>query len=351
MRIVIISSSLYPASEDAYGSEHISALLADELGKSGHDVILFATPQSTEGHYKLLLMPCTHGMIDYDAESFPYDEYPELLEDADYIIDKSATKINIEHLWFFGDRRKVEGKVACYSSGGWANPREPVRSALHHVAVSRIHREHGIRSGLKPEQVSVIPYGINTEFYKPDLAKRSDYCLYLGAARIEKGIMSILDIAERMPEQRFILAWRVMSEVHRKADREFKAELKRRNLPNVEFHELPEEDQARAKVELYQRAKCFLQPSSKKYTEYLGLTTLEALACGTPVVRESWGSAPEIFEHGKHGFLCEDMEGYIDSIRKVDKLDPHECRKLIKRRFAKERYAADYLALFEEMRA
>ena len=348
MRVVVISSTLYPSSENHYGSEHMSALLADELGKT-NDVTLFAAPQSMEGHYDLKLMPCTHGMIDYDAESFPYDEYPELLENADYIIDKSATKVNLEHLWFYGDRRKVERKIACYSSGGWANPREPVRSALHHVAVSNIHKQHGIKSGLKPEQISIIPYGMDIEFYKPDFAKRSDYCLYLGAARIEKGIMTILDIAERMPDQRFVLAWRVMSEVHRETDRKFKAEFKRRNLPNVELFELPEEGQAKAKVELYQQARCFLQPSAKDYVEYLGLTTLESLSCGTPVVRESWGSAPEIIEQEKHGFLCDCLDDYIRSIREVDKIDPRECRKLIEEKFTKHLYAEKYLKLWERL--
>jgi len=40
MRIVVISGSLYPSSEKFYGSEHISSLLAGELGKLGNDVVL-----------------------------------------------------------------------------------------------------------------------------------------------------------------------------------------------------------------------------------------------------------------------------------------------------------------------
>ena len=349
MKICVISSSLYFASESVYGSEHMSALLADELGKT-NDVTLFAPPQSQEGRYKLLRMPCTYGMIDYDAESFPYDEYPELLEGADYVVDKSATKVNLEHMWFWGDRRKVERKVACYSSGGWANPREPVRSALHHVAVSKIHKEHGIRSGLKPDQISVISYGVDNELYKPDYANKSDYICYLGAARIEKGIITILDIAERLPDQKFILAWRVFTDVHKKADREFKTELERRKLPNVEYRELSDGRKGlEEKIELYQRAKCLLKPDRPDYVQYLGLVSLESLSSGTPVITASHGGNPELIEHGKHGFLCSNLNEYIKAIEKVDQIDPKKCRELIERRYTKRRYAEDYLRLHREL--
>jgi len=352
MKITVISGCLYPSSEQFYGSEHMSANLADGLGQIGHNVVLFAPPQSQRGKYKLIHVPCTYGKILYQAESIPYDEYRQLLLDSDVIFDRSPTMVTAEQLWFFEDRDWVERRVIGYSSGGWSGPRPPVRSKLHFIAVSNIHKQHGIESGLKPEQISVIPYGIDTELYSPDYASKGDSgpALYLGAPRLEKGIITILDIAECLPEQNFILAWHVFSDVHREADRKFKEELARRKLPNVRYQELSEGRKGlEEKVKLYQRAKCFLQPSAKEYKEFLGLTTLEALSCGTPVIRECWGSSPEIIQQGVHGFLCNELNDYVEAIKKVAKIDPRECRRLIERRYYKRRYATDHLKLWRTL--
>lgn len=350
MKICVIAGSLYIASETVYGSESMSAQLADALGGMQDEVTLLAAPQSQEGKYKLVHMPCTYGQISLEAESFPYDEYPELLLDSDLILDRSATQRTAEDLWFFENREWVEHRVICYSSGGWATPREPVRTKLHYVAVSQIHKQHGIEKGLDGAKIHIIPYGIDGELYCPDYGSKEDFALYVGAPRQEKGIMAILGIAKRMPDQQFVLAWRVFSDVHKEADREFREKLKCMGLKNVRYQELSDGEKGlKEKIRLYQQAKCFLQPSSKDYCEYLGLTTLESLSCGTPVIRESWGSSPEVIESGVHGFLCNEIDDYIRSIKVVDKIDPHECRKLIEDLYTKERYASDHLALFEEL--
>ena len=55
-------------------------------------------------------------------------------------------------------------------------------------------------------------------------------------------------------------------------------------------------------------ADLFLLPTNK---ESFGLSALEALACGVPVVGARVGGLPEVVRHGETGFLCEpaDVEG------------------------------------------
>ena len=55
-------------------------------------------------------------------------------------------------------------------------------------------------------------------------------------------------------------------------------------------------------------ADLFLLPTNK---ESFGLSALEALACGVPVIGARAGGLPEVVRHGETGFLCEpaDVEG------------------------------------------
>jgi UDP-glucose:tetrahydrobiopterin glucosyltransferase len=65
-----------------------------------------------------------------------------------------------------------------------------------------------------------------------------------------------------------------------------------------------------------------------KWTEAFGLTTIEALACGTPVLAYSRGGPAEIVEHGKSGFLIEpdDTDALLDAIAMVPELSRANAR-------------------------
>jgi glycosyltransferase involved in cell wall biosynthesis len=55
----------------------------------------------------------------------------------------------------------------------------------------------------------------------------------------------------------------------------------------------------------YKAADLFLTTSVE---EAFGLTVLEALACGTPVVAFSVGGIPDMIEHGRNGYLVEGLD-------------------------------------------
>jgi N-acetyl-alpha-D-glucosaminyl L-malate synthase BshA len=76
--------------------------------------------------------------------------------------------------------------------------------------------------------------------------------------------------------------------------------------------------------EILPLADVFLMPSE---TESFGLSALEAMACGVPVVCTNVGGLPEIVEHGKEGFLCAvgDVESMANSIIALVDCDEHSC--------------------------
>jgi glycosyltransferase involved in cell wall biosynthesis len=76
-------------------------------------------------------------------------------------------------------------------------------------------------------------------------------------------------------------------------------------------------------IELYSSALAVLCPYEP--TEPFGLVSIEAQACGTPVILKKGGSRAEIVIDGKTGFLCESINEYVDAIRASSSIESEEC--------------------------
>jgi glycosyltransferase involved in cell wall biosynthesis len=78
---------------------------------------------------------------------------------------------------------------------------------------------------------------------------------------------------------------------------------------------------------------------------------IEALACGTPVLAFPEGAAPEVVEHGRTGFLCEDEAEMAEAVLKLDQLERAACRAAVVGYFSTERMINEHIDLYEELLA
>jgi glycosyltransferase involved in cell wall biosynthesis len=101
------------------------------------------------------------------------------------------------------------------------------------------------------------------------------------------------------------------------------------------------------KNELLGRAGALLVPIG--WEEPFGLVFTEALACGTPVISFRRGALPEIVEHGRHGFLCDDPSELPASIKKIHLIDRAACRRRIEERFTSALMFARYENLYHRL--
>src|SRR6202008_274932 len=76
--------------------------------------------------------------------------------------------------------------------------------------------------------------------------------------------------------------------------------------PGIEF--LGEIDE-RAKTDFLGDARALLFPID--WPEPFGLSMIEAMSCGTPVLAFRHGSVPEIIDVGLTGFIVDDFEGAV----------------------------------------
>lgn len=171
--------------------------------------------------------------------------------------------------------------------------------------------------------------------------KTGDYLVFLGRMSPEKGPVQAIKIARKFG-MKLVMAAKVDE-----ADRDF---FEREVAPEIDGKrtEYIGEIGHREKSEFLKNAYALLAPI--QWREPFGLFMAEASACGTPVVVTNAGSAPEIIEDGKTGFLSENSEeSFVDALEKIPSIKRENCRKRAEEKFSKEKMALEYLGIYEKI--
>jgi glycosyltransferase involved in cell wall biosynthesis len=85
------------------------------------------------------------------------------------------------------------------------------------------------------------------------------------------------------------------------------------------------------------------------FNEPFGLSVVEALARGTPVIANDRGSMRELIDHGVTGFLVDSLDGAVDAIRRIGEIDRAACREAVIARFSVDRMADRYLDVYRSV--
>src|SRR5690606_7149416 len=85
------------------------------------------------------------------------------------------------------------------------------------------------------------------------------------------------------------------------------------------------------------------------FDEPFGLSVVEAMACGTPVVGYRRGALPETVSEGISGILVDDVDGAVAAVPAAVALDRAGVAETARRRFSADRMVVEYLASYEAM--
>jgi glycosyltransferase involved in cell wall biosynthesis len=94
-------------------------------------------------------------------------------------------------------------------------------------------------------------------------------------------------------------------------------------------------------------AAALLHPIS--FAEPFGLSVVEAMACGTPVVAFRRGSMSEVVDDGVTGFLVSDVAQAVTAVDRVAALDRAAVRARALARFGVDRMVEEYLTVYTRL--
>jgi glycosyltransferase involved in cell wall biosynthesis len=101
------------------------------------------------------------------------------------------------------------------------------------------------------------------------------------------------------------------------------------------------------KVRVLGEAACALLPFRKP--ESFGMVSIEAMACGTPVVALPNGALPEIVEDRVTGYLARDERSLAALVQRAVTLDRSAVRERAEMRFSIDRTARQYMDLYRQL--
>lgn len=172
------------------------------------------------------------------------------------------------------------------------------------------------KSFLSKYPVTPIPNGIDLKVFCPsqgDFRERygiGDQKIVLGVASMwepRKGLAVFCRLAELLGEDYRVVLIGLRPEQLQK-------------LPPAVIG-IERTDSVRALAEAYTAADVFVNPSTE---ETMGMTTVEALACGTPVVTSDKTAVPEVVTAATGIVVSGGPEDYADAIRRIS-CDPDAC--------------------------
>jgi glycosyltransferase involved in cell wall biosynthesis len=333
MKIAMLSPIAWRTPPRKYGPwENIVSLLTEGLVDHGIDVTLFATADSkTRGN---LVSVCPRG----------YEEDPEILPKVweclhiSEVFDRGE-QFDIIHNHFDYLPLTYTGMTTTptvTTIHGFSSPKilpvyKKYNKKTFYVAISKADKCPEL------DYIATIHHGIDLHqfTFRPDHGK---YLLFFGRIHPDKGTKECIDVAKKTG-MKLIIAGIIQ-------DREyFDLQVK----PHLDDDRItyagsvgPEK-----RDKLLGSAYALLHPIN--FDEPFGLSVVEAMACGTPVIAFRHGSMTEIISNCTTGFLVQDLDDMAGAVNKIKQLDRFQCRKWIKERFSADRMVQDYIRVYEKI--
>jgi glycosyltransferase involved in cell wall biosynthesis len=187
------------------------------------------------------------------------------------------------------------------------------------------------------EYAATIHHGIDLDGL-PFQSTPGDHPLSFGRIHPDKGTADAIEIARRAG-RRLVICGIVQ-------DEQYFADQAAPHIDGRRVVFLGAVDAVR-RADILGAAAALLHPIH--FEEPFGLSVVEAMACGTPVVAYDRGSMREVLDEGVTGCLARDIESAVIAVGQVLSLDRAAVHSRAVQRFGVNRMVDDYLKCYESL--
>jgi glycosyltransferase involved in cell wall biosynthesis len=333
MRIAMLSPIAWRTPPRHYGPwESVVSLLTEGLVARGFDVTLFATGDShTSGKLHAV---CPRGYEEDPSimpkvwESLHISELFDQAKDFDIIHNHfDFLPLTYSHLVSTPVITTIHG----FSSPAILPVYKKYNGSGSYVSISDADRSPEL------DYIQTIHHGIDLQQFdfQPE---PEDYLLFFGRIHHDKGAKEAIEIA-RACGKKLILAGIIQDKNY--YHQYVEPFLDKEQVVYVGSVGSLERNQ------LLGKASALLHPIH--FNEPFGLSVIESMACGTPVIAFHRGSMPELIQHGKNGFLVSDCEEAIEHVAKIKELHRLDCRRRVEDHFTVDRMVEQYIEVYTQI--
>ncbi|GIE93099.1 glycosyltransferase family 4 protein [Paractinoplanes rishiriensis] len=331
MKVALLGPVAWRTPPVHYGPwELITSLLAEGLAERGVEVTLFATLDSI-----------TKATLDGVSPS-GYEETPEIdgrvyeALHVSHALSRSAefdlVHNHLDWLPLAFDRHCAAPMLTTIH--GFSGPNIlPAyrRSRSHFVSISDADRSPDL------DYLATVHHGIDLDGLPVDPDGGDDLILF-GRIHPDKGTDLAIEIARRAG-RRLIICGIVQ-------DRSFFTELIEPRIDGdrvVYLGSVGPADRGR----ILGSGAALLHPI--RFAEPFGLSVVESMACGTPVIAYRKGSMPEVVDEGVTGRLVADVDEAVGAVASIATLDRAACARRARERFSAGRMVDDYMTIYRKI--
>jgi glycosyltransferase involved in cell wall biosynthesis len=331
MKIALLGPIAWRTPPRHYGPwEQITGLLADGLAQRGLDVTLFATLDS-------ITLARLDGVC-----ARPYEEDGEIdgrvweaLHVAHALSRSAEFDLIHNHLdWLPLAFSGCANAPMVTTIHGFSSPRilpAYLRSDSVFVSISDADRVPEL------QYAATIHHGVDVAAL-PFSVTSGDALVCFGRIHPDKGTAVAIEIA-RAADRPLVLCGPVQDE------RYFADEIE----PHVDGEHVCYLGSVgrRERAQVLGASACLLHPIA--FAEPFGLSVVESMLCGTPVVAYARGSMAEVIDDGVTGVLAHGVDSAVAGVQRAVQFDRAGCRQAAERRFSADRMVDAYIDVYESV--
>jgi glycosyltransferase involved in cell wall biosynthesis len=332
MKVAILSPIAWRTPPRHYGPwERVVSLLTEGLVKENVDVTLYATKDSvTKANLRGICEKPYEEDKSIDPKVWECLHISEIMEQADEF-DIIHNNYDFLPLTYSGlIKTPMVTTIHGFSSPKILPVYKKYNKKTYYVSISDADRSPEL------DYIRTVYHGIDMNNFTLK-EEEGKYLLFFGRIHHDKGAKEAIEIAKKAG-MKLIIAGIIQDEKY------YEEFVKPHLGDDIEYIGSvgPEK-----RDEVLGNAYALLHPIN--FNEPFGLSVVESMACGTPVLAFNKGSMPELIQNGVNGFISENIGEMCEHIKDVKKISRKECRRTVEERFSQEKMVKEYIKVYEEI--